>query len=100
MSGELVDGNRIDPTLAAPAELQLAVDDPLADLADALALQQKVVVREVDRAVALVVQLLHLAQHVLRRAATPFAIGQSGDVAVDTPIGTAARGLHGAEPVQ
>ena len=66
---EGLDAHRVDPPFAAPVELELAVDDAVADVGDALALEEEVVVGEVDGAVALVGELLHLAQHVLRRPA-------------------------------
>ncbi len=64
--GQKIDHGRVDPTLAAPAELELAFDDSPADFVDALALQQEVVIRKIDRAVSHIVELLHFTQDVLR----------------------------------
>ena len=58
------------------------------------------VIGEVDRAVAHVVELLHLSQNVLGGPKAPFAVGQGGDVAIDARVGAAARGLHRAEFLQ
>ncbi len=100
MSGELIDPHRVDPPLAAPSELELSLDDAVADVGDALALQQEVVVGEVDRPVTLVRELLHLAEHVRGRAAPPPPLPERGDVAVDAGVRAAPRGLHRAELVE
>jgi len=63
--GQMIDHDRIDPSFAAPAELELPFDDTLADFVGALALQQEVVIRKIDRAVSHIVELLHFTQDVL-----------------------------------
>ena len=53
---------RIDAAFAAPLDRDAAVVDPRADRLDALGLQQEMIVDEVDRAVALLLQLLELVR--------------------------------------
>ncbi len=64
--GQMIDHNRINPTFASPAELELPFYDTPADFVDALVLQQEVVIRKIDRAVSHIVELLHFTQDVLR----------------------------------
>ena len=64
---QLIDRHRIHPAFAAPVELQFAFDDAVANGVDALAVDQKVIVGQVNRAIAQVVQLLQFAQDMLRR---------------------------------
>ena len=95
--GQLIHRDGIHAAFAAPLERELVVNDVLANRADAVALQQEMIVGQINRAVALVVELLHFAEDMLRRPKTPFAIGQRGDVAINAGVRTAARRLHGAE---
>ena len=97
---ELVDCYRVDAAFAAPAELEPTINHALADRFDTLALKQEVVIGEIDRPVAIIIELLHLGQNVLRRATTPLTIGKRRNVAVDARIGATARGLHGAEAIE
>ena len=97
---QLIHRHRVNPAFTAPVELQPAVNDAAANLADTLAVQEKMIVGEVNRAVAHIAELLHFAQDVGRRPVAPFALRQGGDIAVDAGIGAAAGGLDGAEFVQ
>ena len=97
---QLIHRHRIHPAFAAPAELQSALNDALANVADALAVQEKVIIGQVNRAIAQIVQLLHFSQDMLRGTAAPFALRKGRDIAVDAGIGAASRSLHGAEFVQ
>ena len=58
------------------------------------------IVGQVEGAIALVVELLQLAQDMLRRTAPPAALAQRRDIAVNTGVGAAPGRLHGAELVQ
>ena len=55
------------------------------------------IVGQINRTVALVVELLHFSQNMLRRTEAPFAVGQRGNVAINAGVRTAARRLHRAE---
>src|SRR5262249_8091114 len=57
---ELVHCYRIHAPLAAPLELELSLDDPLANIINPAAFEQEMVIGEVDGAIAHVVELLHL----------------------------------------
>src|ERR1039457_788163 len=72
----------------------------MANRVDTFPPDKKVIVGQIDRAIALVVQFLQLPQDVLGRSAAPLAIGEGGDVAVDAGIGAASRSLHRAEFVE
>ena len=97
---EELHAGRVDATLAAPLDRDAVVDDPLADRLDALGLQQEVVVDEVDRAVAVLLELLELVDDVRRAARAPLALVEDRDVAEHARPRAAARGLHGREALE
>ena len=49
---QLINRDRIHPAFAAPVELQAAFNDAVANFADALAVQEKVIIGQVNRAIA------------------------------------------------
>jgi len=59
-------------------EPEFAVDDAAANRVNALAVDEEMIVGQVDRAITLIVQFLEFAQDVLRRAAPPTALAQEG----------------------
>ena len=95
--GQLIHRDGIHPTFTAPLKRELVVNDVLANLPDAIAFKQEMIVGQINRAVALVVELLHFAENVLRRAEAPLAVRQRRNVAIDAGVGTPARSLHSAE---
>ena len=52
--GKLIHRDGVHPAFAAPLKCQFVVDDILANRADAIPLQQKMVVRQIDRAISLI----------------------------------------------
>ncbi len=97
---QLIDSSRIHPALASPAEFESAVDNAMADFADARTLEQEVIIGKINRAVTRIVELLHFSQDVLCRAVAPFAVGQRRNVAVNATVGAAPRRLNRAEFIE
>ena len=75
-------------------------NEAVADRLDALGLQQEVVVHEVDRAVAILPQLLELRNDVGGGPRRRLALVEDRDVAEHAGPGTAARRLHRREAIQ
>ena len=92
--------DRIDAALAAPLDRILRGDQAVADRLDALGLEQEVVVHEVDRAVAVLPQMLELRDDVRGAPRAPLALVEDRDVAEHAGPGTAARRLHRREAIQ
>ena len=98
--GEEVLRNRIDAALEPVFDRILCGDEAVADRLDALGLEQEVVVDEVDRAVAILPQLLELRNDVGGGPRPPLALVEDRDVAEHAGPGTAARRLHRGEAIQ
>ena len=92
--------HRIDAALEPVLDRILRGDEAVADRLDALGLEQEVVVDEVDRAVAVLLQLLELGEHVRRGPGAPLAFVEDRDVAEHARPRTAARGLHRREAIE
>ena len=92
--------DRVDAALEPVLDRILRGDEAVADRLDALGLEQEVVVDEVDRAVAVLPQLLELRDDVGRRPRPPLALVEDRDVAEDARPRAAARGLHRREAVE
>src|SRR4029077_15957658 len=86
--------DRIDAPLASPFDADVGLANAFADPFDPLRLEQKVIVDEVARAVAVLPQVLELCDYVLGAARAPLALVEDRDVAERARPRAAARGLH------
>lgn len=84
---ELINRNRINAAFAAPSKREFTFDYAVANIVNALPIKQKMIVRQIHGTVTGVIELLHLAQHMLRGTAAPSAFGNGWNIAIDAMIG-------------
>ncbi len=97
--GKEVLGHRIHPSFDPPLNRQVLRHDPVANRFDPLGLQQEMVVDEIHGAVAVLLEVLELGNHMRRAPRPPLAFVENRNVAEHAGPGAPARGLHRREPL-
>src|SRR5208337_1838812 len=96
----LLDGHRIHAAFASPSECELAFNNTGTYIIYAPAVHKKVVIGKIKRAIAGIIQLLHLSKNMLCGTVAPSALRNVGDIAVYALVGTAPGRLYGAEFIE
>src|SRR5208283_4190809 len=71
---ELINCGRIDPTFASPAKLQFTFNNAVANVVDTLTIEKKMVIRQINRFITSITQLLHLTQDMLRNGIATYPV--------------------------
>ena len=92
-------GDRIHSAFASPLNRHAGLLNSVADRFDPFGLQQEVVVHEIDRTIALLLQMLELRDHVSGASRPPLPFIEDRYVAENAWPRTAARRLHRRKPL-
>src|SRR5208337_5002705 len=93
----LLDGHRIHAALASPSEPELAFNNTGTYCIYAPAVHEKVVIGEIKRAIAGIMQFLHFSENMFCGTIAPSALRDVRDIAVYALVWTAPRCLYGTE---